>query len=313
MMNHQVLTSGTQLQTDLGTQLVIPIIGIINELTTTYIVQGLQLGMSECYQVIQLSNPATTMSMGMMMRRRRKSTSMNYSLLHLCLLATLLILHSADSAAALLDSWRVAVLHGGVCAVQMTTAHTDKVVIYDRTNAGKTQIAMPNGTCRDNPYEQVLKHDCTAHSVEYDSLTDAIRPLSIFSDPFCSSATWLPNGTLVQTGGDKEGNNTVRFIGPGPTDDWIENMNYLFVKRWYTTAQILPTGNVILVGGAFQNSYEFYPRSTAKQITLPLLQKNSNEAATWNNWYPFVHLLPDGNLFIYANVYSQVCCCCCCC
>ena len=233
-------------------------------------------------------------------------------LVNLCLVTTSLFLISSSSfitpahSAALLDSWRVVVQKGGVCAVHMTTAYTDKVIIYDRTNAGKSQISMPNGTCRDNPYDQSLPHDCTAHSTEYDSLTDAIRPLSIFSDPFCSSAAFLANGHLVQMGGDKEGNNTVRFIGPGPSDDWSETMNYLFVKRWYTTAQILPTGNIILVGGAFQNSYEFYPRSTTKPVTLPLLQKKSNENGTWNNWYPFVHLLPDGNLFIYANVYSQV-------
>ena len=231
-------------------------------------------------------------------------------LVNLCLVTTSLWLISSSSfitpAHSALDSWRVVVEKGGVCAVHMTTAYTDKVIIYDRTNAGKTQIAMPNGTCRDNPYEQSLKHDCTAHSTEYDSLTDGIRALSIFSDPFCSSAAFLANGNLVQMGGDKEGNNTVRFIGPEPTDDWSETMNYLFVKRWYTTAQILPTGNIILVGGAFQNSYEFYPRSTTKPVTLPLLQKKSNENGTWNNWYPFLHLLPDGNLFIYANVYSQV-------
>lgn len=230
-----------------------------------------------------------------------------FSNIDLCLFAAALIIIScASGASAALDSWTLVVQNAGVSAMHLTTMHTDKVIIFDRTNFGNSSIAMPNGTCRDNPLEVVQKHDCTAHSVEYDSLTNSIRALSIYSDPFCSAGAFLPNGTLLQTGGDKEGNRTIRFINPGPTDDWSEITPYLFVKRWYVTSQILPTGNVILVGGTGQRSYEFYPRSTKSQQNLKMLWFSSNEKNTENNLYPFVHLLPDGNLFIYANVYSQV-------
>ena len=204
---------------------------------------------------------------------------------------------------AALDSWKVVVPNGGVSAMHMTTAHTDKVIFFDRTNFGKSQIGLPNGTCRDNPLEKVLKHDCTAHSVEYDSLTNAIRPLFIFSDTFCSSGTWLPNGTLQQTGGDNEGDHVTRTIGPGPNDNWVEKPGGLYTRRWYSTDQILPDGRVIIIGGTYQPTYEFLPRSGYWATSLPFLQK-AFDPISQNNIYPFVHLTPDGNLFIFANVYS---------
>lgn len=209
----------------------------------------------------------------------------------------------AVAVAQPLDSWKVVVQNAGIAAMHMATMHTDKVILFDRTNFGKSQIALPNGTCRNNPKELYVKHDCTAHSVEYDSLTDAIRPLSLYSDTLCSSGAFLVDGTLQQSGGDNEGSNVLRTIGTGPTDDWVEsNTTSLFVKRWYSTDQILPDGRIIVVGGINQHNYEFIPKPSGAKgpIQLPLLAL----AKGASNLYPFVHLVPDGNLFIFANVYS---------
>lgn len=52
-------------------------------------------------------------------------------------------------------------------------------------------------------------------------------------------------------------------------------------------------------------SYEFIPAENTEVIPLPLLKEtlsaNNGQA---DNWYPYVHLLPDGTLFIFANTKS---------
>ena len=221
------------------------------------------------------------------------------------ILLTITIISSfcAPIVAQPLDSWQVVVQNAGISAMHMATMHTDKVVLYDRTNFGKSQIALPNGTCRNNPKELYLKHDCTAHSVEYDSLTNAIRPLFLFSDTLCSSGAFLADGTLQQTGGDNEGSKVLRSIGAGPTDNWVESTTAsLFVKRWYSTDQILPDGRIIVVGGINQPNYEFVPKAAGAKGPVPLALLSLAKGSS--NLYPFVHLVPDGNLFIFANIYS---------
>lgn len=58
----------------------------------------------------------------------------------------------------------------------------------------------------------VLKHDCTAHSVLFDPSTNSVRPLTIQTDTWCSSGQFMPDGTLMQTGGDFEGVRKVRYL-----------------------------------------------------------------------------------------------------
>lgn len=219
----------------------------------------------------------------------------------------LVTMFAAGRVEAAQDAWRVVVTNAGVEAMHMATFHTDKVVIFDRTNVGATGRKLDNGRCRDNPNELVLKHDCWAHSVEYDSNSNAIRSLFIYTDPFCSSGAFLPDGTLQQTGGDKEGAWTIRQLSAGGNDDWRENSNYLFARRWYATDQILPDGRIIVIGGTKQPSYEFVPHQGKNAIPLALLAKAFQpQPEGENNIYPFVHLLPNGNLFIFANIYSCV-------
>lgn len=77
------------------------------------------------------------------------------------------------------------------------------------------------------------------------------------------------------------------------------------MDRWYSTAQILPDQRVIVVGGRTVPSYEFIPAKGTKVIPLALLKEtqtaNNGQA---DNWYPYVHLLPDGTLYIFANTKS---------
>jgi hypothetical protein len=194
----------------------------------------------------------------------------------------------------------------GISAMHMQLTHNDKIIIFDRTDFGPSNLPLSKGNCRIDPYDTALQIDCTAHSVIYDIFTNTFRSLTIQTDTWCSSGAVLPNGTLVQTGGFNDGERRIRMFTPcyDDTCDWIEFPSYLSERRWYATNQILPDKRIIIIGGRRQFNYEFFPKeiSSSSSINLHFLQETNDRSE--NNLYPFVHLLPDGNLFIFANTRS---------
>ncbi|KAF8410490.1 hypothetical protein HHK36_003018 [Tetracentron sinense] len=194
--------------------------------------------------------------------------------------------------------WKLLKQNIGITAMHMQLLKNDRVVIFDRTDFGLSNISLPNGKCRNNPMELVVEYDCTAHSVEYDVLADSIRPLMVQTNVWCSSGSVSPDGRLIQTGGFNDGERAVRIFRPCSTCDWEENVYGLMVPRWYATNHILPDGRVIVIGGRQQFNYEFYPKS--KLYSLPFLFQTYDPRIE-NNLYPFVHLNVDGNLFIFSN------------
>lgn len=122
----------------------------------------------------------------------------------------------------------------------------------------------------------------------------------------------MVDGTLVGTGGFQGGAKTVRYLGTCPTCDWKEYPTALAEPRWYATQVTLPDGSFIVVGGRDAFSYEYIPREgqmNKQAIPLPLLKDTNdnlilgpnNMFRIENNLYPFVNLIPDGNLFIFSN------------
>ncbi|XP_077240105.1 glyoxal oxidase-related protein [Tasmannia lanceolata] len=198
----------------------------------------------------------------------------------------------------------------GISAMHMQLLHNNMLVIFDRTDFGPSNLSLPAGHCRSDPTELALKYDCTAHSLLYHIPSNTFSPLTVQTDTWCSSGAVLPNGTLIQTGGYNDGDRVVRIISPcDPSDgqdcDWTEIPSYLSVRRWYATNQILPDGRIIIIGGRRQFSYEFFPKELSGQSSnyrLDFLQETRDQSE--NNLYPFLHLLPDGNLFIFANTRS---------
>lgn len=190
--------------------------------------------------------------------------------------------------------------------MHMQLLRNNKVIMFDRTDFGASNISLPGGQCRQDPNDTTLQLDCTAHSVLYDIGTNTFRPLTIETDTWCSSGSVLPDGTLVQTGGYNDGDRAVRTFSPCNDDscDWHEEPNYLLTRRWYATNQILPDGRVIIVGGRRQFNYEFYPRGSSSSTVWLELLRQTIDVEDENNLYPFLHLLPDGNLFIFANTKS---------
>ncbi|KAL2468384.1 glyoxal oxidase-related protein [Forsythia ovata] len=207
----------------------------------------------------------------------------------------------ADAAGG---KWDILQSNIGISAMHMQLLNNDKVVIFDRTDFGPSNISLPNGRCRNDPNDLALKIDCTAHSVEYSVDANSVRPLMVLTNTWCSSGAAMPDGTLLQTGGFNDGDHNVRTFKPcnDSSCDWQENNNLLAQRRWYATNHILPDGRQIIIGGRGQFNYEFYPKtpSADKSYNLPFLVQTYDRNIQ-NNLYPFVFLNVDGNLFIFAN------------
>ncbi|XP_038900263.1 aldehyde oxidase GLOX1-like [Benincasa hispida] len=200
----------------------------------------------------------------------------------------------------------------GISAMHMQLLHNDRVVIFDGVEFGPSNLSFPTARCTRSDDIRGNRFDCTAHSVEYDVATNTFRPLSVQTDMWCSSGGAMRDGALVQTGGFKAGDRTVRIFKPCPRCDWEEIPMGLLTRRWYATNHILPDGSQIIIGGRKQFNYEFFPKPAAfywqlaktksdpKAYSLPFLAQ-TNDGHTENNLYPFVFLHIDGSLFIFAN------------
>ncbi|XP_057533864.1 aldehyde oxidase GLOX-like [Amaranthus tricolor] len=213
------------------------------------------------------------------------------------LLFSLLSLFSSSITAQGGGRWELLQESIGISAMHMQLLGDDRVIIYDRTDFGPSNLTLTESQCSLTP------RDCTAHSAEYDSLTNTFRPLVVITNNWCSSGSTLSDGTLVQTGGWRDGDKVVRTFTPFCNDcDWVELPNKLLQRRWYASNHALPDGRLIIVGGTQAFNYEFFPKtpSSFQLFKLPFLQQTTDPRAE-NNLYPFVFLHVDGNLFIFAN------------
>lgn len=76
----------------------------------------------------------------------------------------------------------------------------------------------------------------------------------------------------------------------------------------YSSMQMLEDGSFVVVGGRNSFSYELLPANTMqfkpKLFDLPLLKETNDEKE--NNLYPFLYLLPEGNVYLFANYKSII-------
>ncbi|GAB2280319.1 hypothetical protein Dimus_014959 [Dionaea muscipula] len=211
--------------------------------------------------------------------------------------------------------WAVLKRSIGISAMHIQLLHDDRLIIFDRTDFGHSNLSLPSGKCR--YHDSVVGLDCTAHSILYHVPSNALRPLMVQTDTWCSSGSVGPNGTLFQTGGYRLGERVLRTFTPCPSHqqdhnddqgsscDWSEFPSYLAARRWYASNHILPDGRIIVVGGRNSPNYEFFPKGAqnphAGAVRLRFLAETSDGRHHENNLYPFLHLLPDGHLFVFAN------------
>lgn len=173
------------------------------------------------------------------------------------------------------------------------------------------------------------------------------------SNAFCASGSHLPNGSFATFGGngaigkggalgsvpypnkvaasydagydDYDGAKSIRILAPctgtiSASDaacQWYDDASVLAMqrKRWYSTAEPLDDGSVVLIGGfvnggyinrnypstggdqggAAENSFEFYPTRGDAQPMQFL------EDTVGLNSYPHAFLMPSGKMFVQAN------------
>ncbi|KAL1924184.1 uncharacterized protein VTP21DRAFT_7219 [Calcarisporiella thermophila] len=196
----------------------------------------------------------------------------------------------------------------GVPAMHAVLTTEDKIVIIDKAE----------------PSELTFDDGSFAWGSEYDLKTNQARPLRLLTNSFCSSGSFLGDGTLVESGGEMQ----IRDEEELPAGDGLQSIRIftpcsdgsceftegpkgarLSSKRWYASSLTLPDGRVMIVGGSTKGqgavsamynnpTYEFYPRKPEDEpnYELPILRTTIPY-----NLYPQVHVLPNGNLFILSN------------
>jgi hypothetical protein len=199
-------------------------------------------------------------------------------------------------------TWEVIVNNAGIASMHTAVTRFNTAVLLDRTDIGPSQLPLPDGVCRTDPNDESSTYDCTAHSAVLDLGTNTIRPLFIQTDTWCSSGQFNADGTLVQTGGDNDGFSKIRTLDPCAGDgdcNWVETDVPLQNGRWYATNAQLPDGTQAVVGGRGISTVEYVPANGRGTTYIPLIS-NANDAQN-DNLYPYVHLLPNNQLFIFAN------------
>ncbi|KAJ7659270.1 copper radical oxidase [Mycena polygramma] len=144
----------------------------------------------------------------------------------------------------------------------------------------------------------------------------AWRTMNVKSNVFCSGSITLPDKGARQLnvgGWSLDSTQGVRLYTPdgsagvNGTNDWQENFDELHLQRqrWYPTAAMLPNGTVMVIGGETganaspEPNVEILPTPEGGDTVIFLDWLNRTDP---NNLYPFVFVLPSGNLFVvYYN------------
>lgn len=203
----------------------------------------------------------------------------------------------------------------GVPAMHAALMPNGRVVFLDKVE-NYTQLKLPDGQL--------------AYSAEYDPVTNSVVGLSYKTNAFCAGGAFLENGTLISVGGNAplewldptvgDGFRGIRYLMRSATShdfdgqSWIEPGNQLNTARWYPTLQTLTDGTVFVASGSLNGldptnkannnpTYEVLDSNGVSHrgsIPLPLLAKVQPYYM-----YPFVHLLPDDNLFVFSAKSSE--------
>jgi hypothetical protein len=204
----------------------------------------------------------------------------------------------------------------GVPAMHMGLLPNGKVVFLDKIE-NYTQLTLPDGYY--------------AYSSEYDPKGNKAVPLSYLTNSFCAGGMPLANGTFMAVGGNApldfidptvgDGFTGIRYLTRSPTNaaldgqSWVEPGNKLSSARWYPSAQIMPDGTIFVASGSLNGNdptvpannnptYEILDRngiSSGVSTTMQILVQNQPYYM-----YPFIHLLNNGNLFVFVSKMSQI-------
>ncbi|ORY56844.1 uncharacterized protein BCR38DRAFT_355246 [Pseudomassariella vexata] len=184
----------------------------------------------------------------------------------------------------------------------------------------KVVFVEKHGTSKENNSTGSFEFDPSL-APNYDT---AFRELQLKTDVFCSASLVLPDkaGRQINIGGwSVESLYGIRLftpdasLGTDGTTQWEENVDELalFDPRWYPTAATLSNGSILIIGGEDGSDGPMVP--TAEVLPRPAGVTASThldylENVAKVNSYPFVAVLPSGNMFFAqyneARIISQV-------
>ncbi|KAF9451542.1 copper radical oxidase [Macrolepiota fuliginosa MF-IS2] len=226
-----------------------------------------------------------------------------------------------------------------VSAMMMFVGNEEKVYIMDKAEGNEARIGG-------HP----------AWGSVWDLNTHKAEAMDVKTNIFCSSGMHLPNGSFIALGGngavgrggnvgsqmnpnigaadwdseyqDFDGGKSIRVLNPCTSADdmnsaqcrWFDEPTILSMRRrrWYSAAEALEDGNVIIIGGfanggyvnrnypnkdpqfeggAAECTYEFYPPRNEDPKPFQFLVQTSGL-----NAYAHTFLMPSGKLFVQANV-----------
>ena len=182
----------------------------------------------------------------------------------------------------------------GVVATHSILLHTGKVLMFSFDEKNETQPRKVNAKVFDPMTEEVIPVD---------------RPPK-FPKPrnlFCGGHCMLPDGRLLVVGGNDwywGPHYDVHTFHP-ETLSWTEHKS-MRKGRYYPTCTTLPDGTAFISSGAkfrflfgivfINKSYEIFD-SQKNSLT----HKGRFASGRFLSMYPFVHVLPSGDLFVHSK------------
>jgi hypothetical protein len=197
---------------------------------------------------------------------------------------------------------------------------------------------MPNGRVMfldkvENYTELTLPNGQLAYASEWDPAnpTNKAVPLAYKTNAFCSGGIFLADGRIVSVGGNApldfidptvgDGFKGIRFLKRSATDasldgqNWDEPGTQLDTARWYASVQIMPDSQIFVASGSLNGLDPLKPENNnptyeilnadgtpqGKSINMEILAKNQPYYM-----YPFLHLLNDGNLFVFVSKSAEI-------
>ncbi|KAF2815199.1 copper radical oxidase [Mytilinidion resinicola] len=189
-------------------------------------------------------------------------------------------------------------LIGGVIVPLITTPGVNgKVTFLEKHGTGN-----PNAT---GAYELDI--------AQLNNFTGAWREMHVKSDVFCSAGLTLPDkvGRQINIGGwANDDTYGIRLYWPDGSpgvdgvNDWQENVQEVKLQkgRWYPTAMIMSNGSILVVGGEQGSNGAPVPSLEVLPTVGPYLYCDWLERTDPYNLYPFLAVLPSGDIFVaYYN------------
>ncbi|KAF7301375.1 hypothetical protein MIND_00702700 [Mycena indigotica] len=255
-----------------------------------------------------------------------------------------------------------------VSAMMMFLGNTDRVRRQvDPTVILTTLLRFTSWTkLKASNAEQIKGH--SAWGSTYNTATHEVTLMDVQTNTFCSSGMHLPNGSFAVFGGnhavavgggnpdganwdsllqDFDGSKAIRILSPCSASDDInagncqwrvklyENINdpkmMMQAERWYSTAEALADGTIVMMGGFTGGGCECYPvspslaQSRVPDILRNVPNRNPHDGASLSyeffpsngqapqelkflvdtsglNSYPHAFLMASGKMFLQANL-----------